>query len=1270
MELATKPATTATVGGQTTAGSTFPSTAGATLNTNFPSIISTEATTPRQTLSDLELEGLKAVQVLLGHWDQEYFSSAVEETGFVPASPAKLSSSPTEEKQRDSSGSRVSVLQTDQLGRVSVAAKSTRASVVAVEMAAGNPTAGPKEEPSEVNIDGMKLPEGLGDSYDSRMEDEFQDEAFENDDEMSQENRLNSSEGLPEKFAIPEKVNKLKDTLRVRYPNAKMADGGMGHWKYHTCIKGSDPEKGKVQFFTVWSTPTSRMPVPRATAGVWFTYSRKDSATPADERKIKARSILEMQSGMSASPESTRESTTKRASVSKPSTTTSTGYWGGGEGNPAPSVPATAGEAGHDSRPDTSWKNEVRNQIQDMQPPPEDQDTASETGGQESMKESRGDDFAEEGFQTSMNGTRAKVIHPLKPIAQLTYRFQHQHLSHTVSVPSDVYLLPMTLPPVVPRSLNPIAPTSNCVMLGAPSQRIPEIVASNLQISKAVESGLLLADRAAKAEQDFDREWEQDIVMERVVSSSPAPFPTTTATILGQPTSFASAASVYGGAGVRSPAASVVVPAGGAEGLQDVSSAEEEAADLKDSTTQQTLALGESENHTPETEAPANGSTEIVSSKAYADALQDDSEEPISELESMSGGQPGKKVSMIPAGRPGSGVTHRPASSSSNSSNPIHNHRESFFGQRVSVYNREPPPSSRPGTGHFGIGRKGLNGSAGDQRSRLNGNGVPEDVIQELERTTAHPVLTASMVIRRSNILHASQIGRIPIEDEKKLEAIREKKLEMEKERLIRLEVKAQSRALQRGIALRMKKEAEASEAAAAVAAAAVNNVQQPQQSSPASSQDAVRPRSGSMTTAGASRQGASQTTTGSPQRHSPISSASAKRFSTSTGPATLPAVEAVVTAPSTAPMPIQRQPSIVADIEDPKSAAKPTVAFTEQPLSAGGGITADWFNAASEGAADRARAKSHIDLTASPSNSNINAASQNAAASTTSGSPGSAGAGGGTGGLTPSSATSSIRRRSFASAGKRSSGIAESDGEGGDGGEEEEIGSAGYRRKSAAATTSARSSIIGSAPKTPLPKSPDGSEAKAQEEPVLGRLSMTASPSRRVSTAEKKEHDLENQRASTVSPQTENNERPSSTTDKSPHEIPLPDSRATTTDHKEPHEIPLPASRATTAGDPYQSAGEEPLNVEEAVPAVEEETAAVVEEEAVLGGSDVGAVDITETTQPPPPAPEEFIEAEKEIEEEPMKVPEVVDEAIEQSHVESTEEETPPEYVEEEELP
>ena len=56
-------------------------------------------------------------------------------------------------------------------------------------------------------------------------------------------------------------------------------------WKYYARHKGTrdrEEEPREVQFLTIWSQPAMREPVPRATAGVWMTYRKRDEQVNHD----------------------------------------------------------------------------------------------------------------------------------------------------------------------------------------------------------------------------------------------------------------------------------------------------------------------------------------------------------------------------------------------------------------------------------------------------------------------------------------------------------------------------------------------------------------------------------------------------------------------------------------------------------------------------------------------------------------------------------------------------------------------------------------------------------------------------------------------------------------------------------------------------------------------------------------------------------------------------------------------------------------------------
>ena len=97
------------------------------------------------------------------------------------------------------------------------------------------------------------------------------------DDVVNNENTLPTDTSAPNEhvpveknYNYPPQISKIKSEV-IKKTNA---NGGSGIWKYKTEHRGTDHNNGKVQFFTVWSTPTKKESVPRATAGVWFVYEK------------------------------------------------------------------------------------------------------------------------------------------------------------------------------------------------------------------------------------------------------------------------------------------------------------------------------------------------------------------------------------------------------------------------------------------------------------------------------------------------------------------------------------------------------------------------------------------------------------------------------------------------------------------------------------------------------------------------------------------------------------------------------------------------------------------------------------------------------------------------------------------------------------------------------------------------------------------------------------------------------------------------------------
>ncbi|KAJ3257070.1 hypothetical protein HDU77_002869 [Chytriomyces hyalinus] len=95
------------------------------------------------------------------------------------------------------------------------------------------------------------------------------------------------------------------------------------------------------------------------------------------------------------------------------------------------------------------------------------------------------------------NQTNDDVIHH----ATVTYRFEHNHLSHKLAIPRNFNQLPLVLLRESKVQNNSDGGQSFAAgfRLSAPFLRIPEIIASSLLISKAVESEMLLKKAPKKA---------------------------------------------------------------------------------------------------------------------------------------------------------------------------------------------------------------------------------------------------------------------------------------------------------------------------------------------------------------------------------------------------------------------------------------------------------------------------------------------------------------------------------------------------------------------------------------------------------------------------------------------------------------------------------------------------------------------------------------------------------------------------------------------------
>ncbi|KAJ3123287.1 hypothetical protein HK100_011659 [Physocladia obscura] len=160
----------------------------------------------------------------------------------------------------------------------------------------------------------------------------------------------------------------------------KFNDGkaGKGWWKYLTKHQSTDEIGQKVQFLTVWSTPTPYSPIPRATAGIWWIYEKSTNEQPVNSN------LLAM--------------------------------------------------------------------LDDSN---------------------------------------------ITQVANLHYRFEHSHLTHSIPIPSDASRIPEILFSID----NEFGRAPTAARFAAPYLRIPEIIASSLKISAAVETGQYLNNSALTSDE-------------------------------------------------------------------------------------------------------------------------------------------------------------------------------------------------------------------------------------------------------------------------------------------------------------------------------------------------------------------------------------------------------------------------------------------------------------------------------------------------------------------------------------------------------------------------------------------------------------------------------------------------------------------------------------------------------------------------------------------------------------------------------------------------
>jgi hypothetical protein len=201
----------------------------------------TPAIAPEAPSLDLPSKALRAVEILLTHWDHEHFRHAKDEEGnnantstkniFVPRSAKTFVEyqDPNEPLEQES---KKKIENGEQ-----------------------------EHEQDEIDVEGMHLSD--------------------------------SSSVLNLHKQIPDTEKKMIESL----PEVPTGLGGVGVWKYKTEMRSLDERRSTAQFYTVWSTPTKTAPVPRAMAGVWFTYRGYSE----EERKVRYTNCLIFSSHLTCS---------------------------------------------------------------------------------------------------------------------------------------------------------------------------------------------------------------------------------------------------------------------------------------------------------------------------------------------------------------------------------------------------------------------------------------------------------------------------------------------------------------------------------------------------------------------------------------------------------------------------------------------------------------------------------------------------------------------------------------------------------------------------------------------------------------------------------------------------------------------------------------------------------------------------------------------------------------------------------------------------------
>ncbi|KAJ3073428.1 hypothetical protein HDU98_001549 [Podochytrium sp. JEL0797] len=224
------------------------------------------------TTSPLAEEALRAIDVLLAFWDQEYFAIATGEPAFTPLLPRSCTDAlefeaAVEEATRELKKQKQSIVTRESVAPVS------KNDIPKVEEVA-QPQQLPVEASQPVEIaPPVETPASTEPNPEPRSE-------IVSPDVTTPPPPLEPPSAPSPHH--PATIPSTHQTPTTRPPYDKFdytfraGRGGKGWWKYVTKPRGSNTSTQQVQFLTVWSTPTPKSPIPRATAGVWFVYEKLD----------------------------------------------------------------------------------------------------------------------------------------------------------------------------------------------------------------------------------------------------------------------------------------------------------------------------------------------------------------------------------------------------------------------------------------------------------------------------------------------------------------------------------------------------------------------------------------------------------------------------------------------------------------------------------------------------------------------------------------------------------------------------------------------------------------------------------------------------------------------------------------------------------------------------------------------------------------------------------------------------------------------------------